>query len=339
AITPVAELKPVELAGTTVKRATLHNEDEILRKDIRPGDKVVVEKAGDIIPQVVSVVNPDDSNRAEPFSMPENCPACNEKLEKFEGEVAWRCVNPECPPQVRERIIHFASRDAMDIEGLGEAVVDQLVNNHIIQTYADLYDIKKEQLIPLERMASKSAQNLIDAIQKSKKQPFERVLYALGIRFVGKTVAKDLANAFKNIDRLSKASHEELISFNSIGPKIAESVMAFFRHERHIRLINRLKQAGLQFEVEEKETISSRLKGLKFVLTGTLPTLSRKEASEIIEKHGGSTVTSVSKNTDYVLAGESAGSKLDKAQKLGITIISEDEFRKLTENSKKTESV
>lgn len=325
-ITPVAELQPVQLAGTTVKRATLHNEDEILRKDIRPGDTVVVEKAGEIIPQVLSVVNPDRKDRAQPFSMPTNCPACNEKLVKFEGEVAWRCVNPQCPPQVRERIIHFASRDAMDIEGLGEAVADQLVDAGLISTYADLYSLKKEDLLPLERMAEKSARNLIDAIEASKDRSLDRVIFALGIRFVGKTVAKDLATHFQSIDAISSATIEEMERVDSIGPKIAESVFTFFRNEKNSALIETLRRAGLTFQMDAPETASDLLEGQRIVLTGSLPSLTRKQASELIEKHGGSVSTSVSKNTDLVLAGDSAGSKLDKAKKLGIEVIDEAAF-------------
>lgn len=328
-ITPVAELTPVLLAGTTVKRATLHNEDEILRKDIRPGDSVVIEKAGEIIPQVVSVVNPDRKNRSEPFKMPENCPACGEKLEKLEGEVAWRCVNLQCPPQIRERIKHFASRDAMDIDGLGEAVVDQLVDENLIRTYADLYHLEKEQLLPLERMAEKSARNLIEAIENSKKQPLDRIIYALGIRFVGKTVARDLASHFKSIEALQQASEEQLVEIDAIGPRIADSVYTFFRNEKNIALINSLRVSGIRFEAEEKQSVSSLLQDKKIVLTGTLPGLTRKEAAELIEKHGGTTSSSVSKNTDYVLAGDSAGSKLQKAEKLGIKIIDETAFKKM----------
>jgi len=331
-ITPVAELKPVSLAGTTVKRASLHNEDEIHRKDIRTGDTVVIEKAGEIIPQVISVVNADRDNRPEPFAMPENCPACNKKLEKFEGEVKWRCVNPECPPQVRERIIHFSSRDAMDIEGLGEAVVDQLVDAGLITTYADLYKLNKEDLIPLERMGEKSAENLISAIDESRKQDFHRVLYALGIRFVGKTVAKDLTSHFKTMDELQSATIDQMTAVDSIGPKIAESVHSFFIREESTQLISRLADAGLQFEAKSNEQKSSSLEGKKFVLTGSLPSLTRNEASEIIEKHGGKTVSSVSGNTDYLLAGESAGSKLDKAKKLDIPIISEEDLMKMVNN-------
>lgn len=328
-ITPVAELEAVELAGTTVKRASLHNEDEIQRKDIRIGDTVVVEKAGEIIPQVISVVNPDRPDRSKPYTFPKNCPACGSELIKYEDEVAWRCVNPTCPPQVRIRIEHFASRDAMDIEGLGESVVDQLVSEELIQTYADLYDLKKEQIIDLERMAEKSAQNLIDAIEKSKEQPFERVIYALGIRFVGKTVAKDLGKAFKSMEKLQALSEDELVEVDSIGPRIAESVVDFFNNEKNLSIIERLRQHGLQFEIEEEEQFSNIFEGKKFVLTGSLPTYTRKEAAELIEKHGGKTASSVSGNTDYVLAGESAGSKLDKAKELGVEILDEASFRKM----------
>lgn len=328
-ITPVAELEAVELAGTTVKRASLHNEDEIQRKDIRIDDTVLVEKAGEIIPQVINVVNPDREDRNKPYKFPNNCPACASELIKLEDEVAWRCVNPTCPPQVRIRIEHFASRDAMDIEGLGESVVDQLVSEGLINTYADLYDLKKEQIIELERMADKSAQNLVDAIEKSKQQPLERVIYALGIRFVGKTVAKDLAKSFKTMEKLQSVSEEELESVDSIGPRIAESVVKFFNNEKNKAIVRQLGEHGLQFEKEEEEQVSNIFEGKKFVLTGSLPTYTRKEATELIEKHGGKTTSSVSGNTDYVLAGESAGSKLDKAQKIGVEILDEATFREM----------
>ncbi|WP_421773929.1 NAD-dependent DNA ligase LigA [Gracilimonas sp.] len=328
-ITPVAELEAVELAGTTVKRASLHNEDEIQRKDIRIGDTVVVEKAGEIIPQVISVVNPDRKGRSEPFTFPKTCPACDSELIKYEDEVAWRCVNPTCPPQVRIRIEHFASRDAMDIEGLGESVVDQLVSEGLIKTYADLYDLQKDQIVELDRMAERSAQNLIDAIEKSKGQPFERVIYALGIRFVGKTVAKDLAKAFKTMEKLQSLSEEELTAVDSIGPRIAESVVDFFSNEKNQAIVQHLGEQGLQFEQEEEELASNIFEGKKFVLTGSLPTYTRKEATDLIEKHGGKTASSVSGNTDYVLAGESAGSKLDKANELGVTVLDETKFREL----------
>ncbi|MFN2373174.1 MAG: NAD-dependent DNA ligase LigA [Cyclonatronaceae bacterium] len=325
-ITPVAELTPVQLAGTTVKRASLHNEDEILRKDIRRGDSVVIEKAGDIIPQVVSVVNPDAPGRRNPFKMPAACPSCSSQLQRLEGEVAWRCVNPACPPQTRIRIEHFSSRNAMDIDGLGTAIVEQLVDGGLIETFADLYELDAGQIIPLERMAEKSAQNLIEAIEKSKSQPFERVLFALGIRFVGDKVAKDLADHFRSIDRLMQAGTDELIAVDSIGPRIAESVVQFFSNEENRAIISRLRRYSLQLEQAEKTSVSEILSGKTFVLTGTLPTLKRDEAARLIEENGGKTSASVSKKTDYVLAGEAAGSKLDKAKKLNIEIIDEEQF-------------
>jgi DNA ligase (NAD+) len=325
-ITPVAELTPVLLAGTTVKRASLHNEDEILRKDIRRGDSVVIEKAGDIIPQVISVVNPDAPGRPEPFSMPAHCPACSSELQRLEGEVAWRCVNPACPPQTRIRIEHFSSRNAMDIDGLGTAIVEQLVDEGLIETFADLYELDAGQLIPLGRMAEKSARNLIDAIGKSKSQPFERVLYALGIRFVGEKVAKDLAGHFRSANRLMQAGTDELTAVDSIGPRIAESVVRFFGNDENRAIINRLREFGLQLEQEEKTSVSDKLAGKTFVLTGTLPTLKRDDAERLIEENGGRTAGSVSKKTDYVLAGEAAGSKLDKAKKLKVEIIDEEQF-------------
>jgi len=328
-ITPVAELKPVLLAGTTVKRASLHNEDEIHRKDIRPGDTVVVEKAGEIIPQVISVVNPERDNRAKPFKMPENCPACGEKLVKIKGEVKWRCENQACPPQVRERIIHFASRDAMDIEGLGDAVVNQLVDAGLIANYADLYQLTTDDLLPLERMAEKSAQNLIDAIRSSREQPFQRILFALGIPFVGKTVARDLSKYFKSLNNLFGADKDTLINIDSIGPKIAESVITFFSLPKNREIIDKLRAEGLKFEDEQEVQQSNKLNDKTFVLTGSLPTLTRKEATELIEDNGGKVTSAVSNKTDFLLTGESPGSKIDKAKKLDIPIIDENEFRQM----------
>lgn len=325
-ITPVAELEPVFLAGTTVKRASLHNEDEILRKDIRVGDTVLVEKAGEIIPQVVSVVNPDRENRSEPFKMPENCPACGSVLVKADGEAAWRCENHACPPQLRIRIEHFASRIAMQIDGLGEAIVDQLVTQGLIQNYADLYTLSFDALSNLERMGEKSAQNLLESLEASKKRPFDKVLFALGIRFVGATVAKDLARHFGSIDSIIKANFEELTAVDSIGPRIAESVIEFFSKEENLELVNRLKFAGLSFEFAQTEKKESALTGKTVVLTGTLPTLKREQATAIIESQGGKVSSSVSKKTDFVLAGEQAGSKLEKARQLGVTILTEQDF-------------
>ncbi|MDZ7772003.1 MAG: NAD-dependent DNA ligase LigA [Balneolaceae bacterium] len=328
-ITPVAELEPVELAGTVVRRASLHNEDEIHRKDIRSGDRVTVEKAGDIIPQVLGVVDPGREDRGARFEMPADCPECGEELVKPEGEVAWRCVNGECPPQIRHRIEHFASRDAMDIEGLGEAVVDQLVSEGLVRTYADLYELRAEQLVPLERMAETSARNLIDAIEASKGRNLDRLIYALGIRFVGRTVARDLARALGGMDALMKAGEERLSDIDAVGPKIAASVVTFFSQEKNRRMVETLRAHGLTFEMERREDATDRLEGAKFVLTGSLPHLTRKEATRLIEDHGGTTVSSVSGNADYLLAGKSPGSKYGKAQELDIPVLDERAFFEL----------
>ncbi len=325
-ITPVAELEPVLLGGTTVKRATLHNEEEIQRRDIRIGDQVTVEKAGEIIPQVVNVILQDDRKRGAPFRMPEYCPSCSATLVKLPGEVAWRCTNNQCPPQVRSRLEHFASRDAMDIDGLGTAVIDQLVSTGLATTFSDLYRLSVNDLVPLERMAEKSAENLIQAIDRSKKKPFEKVLYALGIRFVGVTVARDLAEAFHTLEALMESSEEELCDVDSIGPRIARSVRSFFDHPANREMVKELAAKGLQFTTLTKKRPSDALSGKTFVLTGTLPTMSRNEAKELIEKHGGKVATSVSKKTVFVLAGDEAGGKLDKAQKLGVETIDEKTF-------------
>ena len=332
-MTPVADLKAVELAGTTVKHASLHNEDEIHRKDIRIGDRVIVEKAGEIIPQVVKVVNPERDDRHEAFQMPKTCPACDHELTKLGDDVDWRCTNAECPPQIRQRIAHFASRDAMDIEGLGEKVVDQLVSEGLIKNYADLYDLEKEQLLPLERMADKSAQNLISAIQESKNESLDRLIYALGIRFVGKTVARDLAEAFKTMSNLMDADREEIAEIKAIGPTIAESVETFFNDDTNLQMVQELNNAGLTFKVEAKNQASQKLADKTFVLTGSLPSLTRKEASELIEKHGGKVTSSVSGNTDYVLAGDSPGSKYEKAQQKEIPILDQSSFLTLIDET------
>ncbi len=325
-ITPVAELEPVLLAGTTVKRASLHNEEEIHRKDIRKGDLVLVEKAGEIIPQVVERIDEPGTVRSDMFRMPENCPSCGHKLVKLPDEVAHRCMNPLCPPQIRNRIEHFASRHAMDIEGLGESMVDQLVTAGLATSYADVYDLRYEDLIALERMADKSVKNLLEAIEASKNQPYERLIFALGIRHVGATVARDLAAHFPDIDQLLKATVEELTTIDSIGPRIAESVVFFFGEEANIAMVNRLISAGLTMKGAAAVKASSLLEGLTVVLTGTLPTLARSEAEELIRLHGGKTSSYVSKKTDLVLAGEAAGSKLDKAQQLGVRVVDEATF-------------
>lgn len=332
AITPVAELEPVLLAGTTVKRASLHNEDEIRRKDIRIGDRVVIEKAGEIIPQVVHVLISEGVMRGEAFFMPSDCPACQAPLIRFDDEVALRCVNPTCGPQVRSRIEHFASRDAMDIDGLGPAIVDQLVSAGLLTTLSDLYQLRLEQLLPLERMAEKSAANLIASIQKSKEKSFDRVLYGLGIRHVGSTVARDLAKAFGSLPALLQASDEQISGVHGIGGKIAASVRAHFGSTANRGIVVELTNAGLRMEAVYSEPSADTFSGKVFVLTGTLPTLSRSEAAQRIEMHGGKVSGSVSKNTDYVLAGEAAGSKLEKAAKLGITVLNEADFFRMIQS-------
>ncbi len=335
-ITPVAELDAVELAGTTVKRASLHNEEDIHRKDIREGDKVLAEKAGEIIPQVLSVVNPDREGRPPPFRMPKECPACGEKLVKLEDEVDWRCVNQTCPPQVRNRIKHFASRDAMDIEGLGEALVDQLVSQHLITNYADLYELDKEKVIQLDRMAEKSVQNLLDAIEQSKNQPLHRLIHGLGIRFVGKTVARDLAAAFKTMDALINADESDFIAIDAIGPRIAESVVTFFENDNNRKIVERLKSYGLTFSSGDSGQTSELLKGKTFVLTGSLPSFTRDEATKLIEKHGGKVTSSVSGNTDYVLAGDKPGSKYETALEKDIPVVDEEGFLELIDEDEKS---
>lgn len=332
-LTPVAELEPVQLAGTTVKRASLHNEDELRRKDIRVGDRVIIEKAGEIIPQVVSVAPSSlhAPDRQPPFDFPQACPACQQQVVKLDDEVAWRCVNPSCPPQLLERLSYFASRDAMDIDGLGEALIGQLIEQGYVESVADFYSLTHDQIAGLERMAEKSAQNTIEAIQASKAQPLEKVLQGLGIRFVGKTVARDIAQHMGSMQAIMTASQDELLAIPSIGPRIVESLQAFFAREANQKLIQRLQEAGLTLTQEARETTSTLFEGMTFVLTGTLPTLTRTQAAERIEEHGGTVSSSVSKKTSVVLAGESAGSKLEKAQAWGIQIMDEAEFLRMIE--------
>ena len=324
-ITPVAELEPVFVGGTTVSRATLHNEDYIKELDLRIGDTVVVEKGGDVIPKVSSVSR--HQKVSKPFTMPKECPVCGSKIFRPEGEAAYYCENAECPAQVRGRIEHFAHRGAMDIEGLGEAVIDLLVNENLIHSVADVYALKKAKIVPLERMGEKSAQNLIDAIEKSKRQPFYKVIFALGIRYVGAGVAKLLADAFASIDKLQTASAADLEHVEGIGPRIAESVVRFFK-ERHSReLVKRLQQYGLTLKSEKKKSAGLPLSGKTFVLTGGLDSMSREEAKEKIEAMGGKVTSSVSAKTDFVVVGTDAGSKLNKAHALGVKTINEKEFQ------------
>lgn len=334
AITPVANLEPVQLAGTTVKRASLHNADQIEKLDVRVGDMVFVEKGGEIIPKIIDVV--DKSNRTEdsqPTQYITHCPECNTPLERKEGEAQHYCPNfYGCPPQIIGRVQHYISRKAMDIEGLGGETIALLYNAGLIENYADLYDLKKEQIVPLERMADKSAENLINGIEKSKGIPFERVLYALGIRYVGETVAKKLAKHYKTIDNLATASLTDLILVDEIGEKIAQSVVDFFANAENVRLIERLKGYGVQLEAVAKEdtSVSDKLAGKTLVVSGVFEKFSRDELKKAIEDNGGKVGSSISSKTDYVVAGDNMGpAKLEKANKLGVDIISEDDFIEL----------
>lgn len=334
AITPVANLKPVLLAGTTVKRASLHNSDQIEKLDLHLGDHVYVEKGGEIIPKIVGVNLDQRKADAQIVQFIENCPECGHELTRKEGEAQHYCPNEyACPPQITGKIQHFISRKAMNIDGLGAETVELLFENKLIQNIADLYTLEYDQIMSLERMADKSTQNLLDGIQASKEKPFEKVLFAIGIRFVGETVAKKLAKHFKNIDALKAASFDELIAVDEIGEKIAISVQQFFEDEQNVELIERLKTYGLQFEIIEAENASNVLEGKSIVVSGVF-TRSRNELKEMIELNGGKNVGSISKKTSFILAGENMGpSKLQKANDLGVQIISEDEFMQMIEGN------
>lgn len=330
AITPVANLHAVELAGTVVRRASLHNADQIEKLDVRIGDEVFVEKGGEIIPKIISVDLSKRSISSIPVVYLSNCPECDTPLIRAEGEAQHYCPNYNgCKPQVIGRIQHFISRKAMDIEGLGGETVGLLVEEGLIHNYADLYSLKKEQVLPLERMAEKSADNLIKGVVASKKVPFERVLFALGIRFVGETVAKKLARHYVSIDALSKADIEDLVAVDEIGTRIAESVVDFFNTNENISVLNVLKDAGLQFQLSQDKLsgLSSKLEGLSFVISGVFESVSRPELKELVEKNGGKIVGSLSSKTNYLIAGDKMGpSKLDKAKKLNIKLLKEVEF-------------
>jgi DNA ligase (NAD+) len=349
AVTPLAVMEPVQLAGTTVQRATLHNQDRIQELDIRIGDTVIIRKAGEIIPEVVRVLTELRPAQSLPYEMPTHCPECDSLLVRPTGEAVTRCINASCPAILRGSLIHWASRDALDIRGLGEKIVILLLNNNLLQSLDGLYLLQWEQLVNLEKMGEKSAQKLVNAIQGSKQQPWSRVLYGLGIRYVGAVNAKILAKSFPNVDLLSQATIPTLSEVYGIGEEIAQSVFDWFRNESNQVLIERLKAVGLQLNsaiidlrtglgqpmlgslltqiIDREESVSvSSLTGKTFVLTGTLPTLKRQEAQTLIEQAGGKVTSSVSAKTDYVLAGEAAGSKLEKAQKLNISILNEEEF-------------
>jgi DNA ligase (NAD+) len=330
AITPVANLEPVQLAGTIVKRASLHNADQIEKLDIRVGDTVFVEKGGEIIPKIIAVDFSKRPEHSEPTQYATHCPECGTELVRTEGDAKHYCPNTYgCPPQITGRVQHYISRKAMDIEGLGGETVDLLRKEGLIENYADLYDLRVEQIIPLERMAEKSAQNMINGIEKSKEIPFEKVLYALGIRFVGETVAKKLAKHFKSIDNLMTANYDTLVAVDEIGGRIAESIIEFSNDLGNIQLINRLKSYGVQLQVSQEDLANQtdKLQGQVFVVSGVFHQMSRTELKKAIEDNGGKVSSSISKKTNYVVAGDNMGpSKKTKAEGLGVAIISEEDF-------------
>jgi DNA ligase (NAD+) len=326
-LTPVAHLRPVEVGGVTVSRATLHNEDEIRRLGLEVGDAVVIERSGDVIPKVVRVTRQGAERR--PFVMPSECPVCGGAVVREEGEVASRCVNTNCPARLKESILHFAARGVMDIDGMGEELVDKMVDTGLVASVADIYKLTPEQLADLEKMDTQSAEKLRRNIDASRQRPLPRVLSALGIRFVGERTALLLAEAFESLDKIAAADLEALQHAEEVGPKVAESIVQFFREPRNHELIKRLREAGLQFQYQSTRKKGGALAGLSFVLTGTLPSLSREEAKARIEAAGGKVTGSVSKQTGYVVVGEAAGSKLDKARTLGIPVIDEQGLLKL----------
>ncbi|MGM0845172.1 MAG: NAD-dependent DNA ligase LigA [Bacillota bacterium] len=330
-VTPTAILEPVKVAGTTVRRASLHNEDLIREKDIKIGDYVVVKKAGDIIPEVVNVLEERRTGEEQDFRMPEECPECESGLVRLEGEVALRCINPKCPAQIREGLIHFVSRNAMNIDGLGEKVISQLFKEGLIEDVADIYRLKREQLLQLERMGEKSADNLLNAIEVSKSNSLEKLLFGLGIRHVGAKAAKTLAQEFDTIDNLMNASKDELTAINEIGDKMADAVVAYFQQEEAVELIGELKAADVNTEYKgpkpvKADEIDSYFAGKTIVLTGKMEQLGRNEAKQKIEELGGNVTGSVSKKTDLLIAGEDAGSKLAKAQELDIEVWDEEKL-------------
>jgi DNA ligase (NAD+) len=328
-LTPVAELKPVPIGGTTVSRATLHNMDEIERLGVKIGDWVEVERGGDVIPKVTRVIDDGKHSRGHKlFQMPERCPVCGGHVVRAEGEADHRCVNQKCPAKLRETILHFASRGVMNIDGMGDALVTQLTDRGMVKDVADIYKLTKERLLSLERMGDKSAENVLREIENSKKLPLERVIYGLGIRFVGERTAQFLAEHFGNMDDLVKANEEELQQVEEVGPRIGKSIVEFFAEPKNRELVNELRAAGLIFKGKKKER-GTKLAGKTFVLTGTLANYTRDEAKKMIEDAGGKVAGSVSKKTDYVVAGSEAGSKLDKAKELGIQVIDENEMKEL----------
>jgi DNA ligase (NAD+) len=332
-LTPVAIMEPVQVGGVTVSRATLHNEDEIRKKDVRAGDTVIIQRAGDVIPEVVKVIEAKRTGKEKPFRMPERCPECGSRVVRLEGEAAHRCIDLACPAQVRENIKHFVSRGGMDIDGLGDRIVTQMLETRAIEDPADLYTLTKEKLLALDRFAEKSAQNLVDAIAQSKHPPLEKLLFALGIRHVGEHVAKILVKEFGTLERISAATAEELSAIEGIGPTIAESMIGFFREPHNRKIIAKLSKAGVRPQGRVSKA-GAPLAGKTFVFTGGLEKFSRDRAKGLVESLGGNVSSSVTKKTDYVVAGADPGSKYDRAVKLGLSILDEAAFLKLVASEK-----
>ena len=328
-VTPLAVLEPVRVAGTTVSRATLHNQDYIDEKDIKIGDTVIVQKAGDIIPEILSVKKDKRTGNEQAFKMPEKCPVCGANVVREEGEAAFRCTGASCPAQITRNIIHFVSRNAMDIDGLGPAIIEQLLERNMIKNAADLYYIQAQDIMTMDKMGKKSAENLINSLEKSKENTLSKLITALGIRFIGEKASKLIAKYAKNMDNLVMLTKKELISIDEIGDAMAQSVVDYFSEPQNIEFIEKLRSAGVNFEEKIAENNDLRFENMTFVLTGTLSEFTRSEASEIIEKMGGKTSSSVSKKTTFVLAGAEAGSKLEKANNLGVKVISEQEFKEM----------
>jgi len=327
ALTPVADLEPVQIGGVTVSRSTLHNMDEVERLGIQIGDTVLVERAGEVIPHVVAITRKGAHRR--PFVMPQKCPECGSRIHKSPDEVAYRCVNAACPAKRKESLIHWAGRHAMNIDGLGEKIVDQLVDTGLVKDPADLYSLTLDALVPLERMAEKSAQNLLDEIEASKNNGLARLVYALGMRFVGERTGQLLAEHFSSLEEIARASEEKLIEVPEVGPKVAASIAEFFSESANQKLVKKLEKAGMKMTAERKAQRSARLAGKTFVFTGGLANRSREQAGEIVASHGGKVGSSVSKKTDYVVVGADPGSKYDQAKKLGVTILDEAAFEDL----------
>ncbi len=332
-LTPVAILEPIQLSGTTVSRASLHNEKEVQRKDIRKGDTVLVEKAGEIIPQVVKVIKEKRDGGEEPFQMPQKCPICGSSAKKIGSDVIRRCVNAQCPAQVKQRIVHWGDRDAMDIDGLGTKLVNKLVDNGLIHNIADLYELKLSELKKIDRMGEKSSQNLLDSIKESKEKGLARVLFGIGIPYVGQHIARIFADNFRNIEKIIKASKHHLEAIDEIGPQIAESVVSFFEEEKNKELIERLKNHGVKM-ISEEERHKQFLDGKKFVFTGALNKYTRDQASEYVRMFGGRITSSISSVTDFLVVGENPGSKLENAKQENTTIINESEFLKMLDKKK-----